>query len=144
MPFITDRLESLQKQQEDISLKETNKEQLVNELPQKSFVSRFSYQLQEVMTFLKANIIGQDEALRSIEKILKVVKAELNDSQRPLAVALLLGPIGVGKTSTAKLLAQALSKNEDNEICVATTNPFVQPLLIVPDNRQAEIVVEGK
>ena len=125
MPFITDRLESLQKQQEDISLKETNKEQLVNELPQKSFVSRFSYQLQEVMTFLKANIIGQDEALRSIEKILKVVKAELNDSQRPLAVALLLGPTGVGKTSTAKLLAQALSKNEDN-FCRIDMNTLAQ------------------
>ena len=125
MPFITDRLESLQKQQEDISLKETNKEQLVNELPQKSFVSRFSYQLQQVMTFLKANIIGQDEALRSIEKILKVVKAELNDSQRPLAVALLLGPTGVGKTSTAKLLAQALSKNEDN-FCRIDMNTLAQ------------------
>lgn len=30
------------------------------------------------------------------------------------------------------ITTEKLSKNEDNEICVATTNPFVQPLLIVP------------
>lgn len=125
MPFITDRLESLQKQQESIDSKEISKEELVNKPTQKSFVSRFSYQLQDVMAFLKANIIGQDEALKSIEKILKVVKAELNDSKRPLAVALLLGPTGVGKTSTTKLLAQALSRNEDN-FCRIDMNTLAQ------------------
>lgn len=120
MPFITDRLESLQNQQESLNQNEGNLS-----FYKKNFVSRFSYEVQDVMDFLKTHIIGQDEALKSIEKMLKVVKAELNDSQRPLSVALLLGPTGVGKTSTAKFLAQALSKNMDN-FCRIDMNTLAQ------------------
>lgn len=126
MPFITDRLEFLQNAND--SLKDSPQKQEKEHTAvssQKTFVSRFTFEIQAVMAYLKAHIIGQDKALKSIEKILKIVKAELSDPQRPLAVALLLGPTGVGKTSTAKLLAQALDKKQTN-FCRIDMNTLAQ------------------
>ncbi|GAA3585768.1 hypothetical protein GCM10023078_11970 [Gibbsiella greigii] len=46
--------------------------------------------------------------LEEIEKTLMVVKADIGDRGRPLAVNLLLGPTGVGKTETVRLIAEGI------------------------------------
>ncbi len=62
---------------------------------------------------LKQEIIGQDEAIDKISKIIKTAKLGLDvDSRRPDGVLLFIGPTGVGKTETARALSRILYGNE--------------------------------
>ena len=57
---------------------------------------------------LSNKIVGQDEAIKAISNAVRRARAGIQDSNRPLASFLLLGPTGVGKTELAKVLAQFL------------------------------------
>ncbi|MFA6526019.1 MAG: ATP-dependent Clp protease ATP-binding subunit [Candidatus Buchananbacteria bacterium] len=61
---------------------------------------------------LKAEIIGQDKALADLGAYLKRAKAGLSPDNRPLASFMFVGPSGVGKTHTAKLLAKKFFGDE--------------------------------
>ena len=54
---------------------------------------------------LKAKIIGQDYAISEIIRALKRSALDLQDANRPIASFLFAGTTGVGKTETAKVLA---------------------------------------
>ncbi len=64
--------------------------------------------------FLKSRVFGQDNALHEISEVLVTAHAGLSDPSRPLGSFLLKGPSGVGKTETAKALAEFLFGTEDN------------------------------
>jgi len=72
--------------------------------------------LLELEAFLKKRIIGQDEAIARVCKRLIMAHAGLAERHGPLAVFLFLGPSGVGKTETARSLAEFLFGNEANMI----------------------------
>jgi ATP-dependent Clp protease ATP-binding subunit ClpC len=55
---------------------------------------------------LRKQIIGQDNAVRAVSGALKRARIDLHDRKRPIGTFLFLGPTGVGKTHTAKVLAQ--------------------------------------
>lgn len=55
---------------------------------------------------LNTGIIGQKFALRQIASTVRRAKLGLKNPNRPLGSFLMLGPSGVGKTETAKLVAQ--------------------------------------
>jgi len=57
---------------------------------------------------LRAQIFGQDEALHSIVSAIKLSRAGLRASDKPIGSFLFSGPTGVGKTELAKQLANAL------------------------------------
>ncbi|WFD22654.1 hypothetical protein MEQU1_001328 [Malassezia equina] len=61
---------------------------------------------------LRNRIVGQDEALSSIGEAVRLSRAGLNSSKRPLASFMFLGGTGVGKTEAAKGLAQFLFDSE--------------------------------
>ena len=61
---------------------------------------------------LRERIIGQDEALASIGEAVRLSRAGLHSSKRPLASFMFLGGTGVGKTEAAKGLAQFLFDSE--------------------------------
>ena len=61
---------------------------------------------------LQKSVIGQDEALSAISKAIKRNKAGLNSATRPIGSFLFLGPTGVGKTQSAKSLANFLFDTE--------------------------------
>ncbi|KKU13738.1 MAG: ATP-dependent Clp protease regulatory subunit [Parcubacteria group bacterium GW2011_GWC2_45_7] len=61
-------------------------------------------------------IIGQDEAVRAVAAALRRARAELREVKRPIANFLFLGPTGVGKTETAKTVAEVYFGNEENMI----------------------------
>lgn len=66
---------------------------------------------------LKKEIVGQDEAIEKIVKIIRTCKLNLEvDSRRPDGVFLFVGPTGVGKTETARALARIMFSNEDKLI----------------------------
>lgn len=57
---------------------------------------------------LERRIIGQDSAMESLTCAFSRVFSPLRDPGRPVLTLLLLGPTGVGKTETAKAIAQTL------------------------------------
>ena len=86
---------------------------------------RFHFEPTEVMARLKARIIGQQDALNEIEKMLHVVKADFSSPERPLSVTLMLGPTGVGKTETVRLIAEAIYGRPD-AFCRIDMNTLAQ------------------
>jgi type VI secretion system protein VasG len=65
--------------------------------------------LQSVLTFeesISDVVVGQDLALQSMGKALRSSKAGLRTSEGPVGVFLLTGPSGVGKTETARAIAE--------------------------------------
>jgi len=65
---------------------------------------------------LRRRVIGQDTALASVANAVRRARAGLADPHKPLGSFLFLGPTGVGKTETAKALAELLFNNEQNFI----------------------------
>ncbi len=62
---------------------------------------------------LKANIIGQDEAVSTVCRAIRRSRADIKDPNRPIGAFLFLGPTGVGKTLLAKQLAINMFGGED-------------------------------
>ncbi len=61
---------------------------------------------------LSSAILGQDEAVHEISKTVRTSKAGLSPPDSPLGVFLFTGPSGVGKTETARTLADLLFGGE--------------------------------
>lgn len=87
--------------------------------------SRFQFDLDKVMQLLRSRIAGQGAALDAIAASLALTKAELGDPRKPLAVMLLMGPTGVGKTETVRLLSEAIHGRAD-ALCRIDMNTLAQ------------------
>jgi ATP-dependent Clp protease ATP-binding subunit ClpB len=61
---------------------------------------------------LRQRVVGQDEALRAVSNAVRRARAGLQDPNRPIGSFIFLGPTGVGKTETAKALAEFLFDDE--------------------------------
>ncbi len=61
---------------------------------------------QKIIDALKATIKGQDRAVDDLSEAFARYQAGLKDADRPIFVALLLGPSGVGKTLVSETLAK--------------------------------------
>ena len=61
---------------------------------------------------LKRRVVGQDDALRAVSAAVRRARAGLQDPDRPIGSFIFLGPTGVGKTETARTLAQFLFDDE--------------------------------
>jgi ATP-dependent Clp protease ATP-binding subunit ClpB len=64
---------------------------------------------------LRSRVVGQDEALLLVANAIRRARSGLADPHRPLGSFLFLGPTGVGKTETAKALAEFLF-NDDQAV----------------------------
>jgi ATP-dependent Clp protease ATP-binding subunit ClpB len=66
--------------------------------------------------YLKTRVIGQDAAISAVASAIRRARAGLAEPHKPLGSFLFLGPTGVGKTETAKTLAEVLFDNPGNFI----------------------------
>ena len=65
---------------------------------------------------LHKRVIGQDEAIAVVSDAIRRSRAGLADPNKPIGSFIFLGPTGVGKTETAKALAEELFDDETNMI----------------------------
>ncbi|NTW13580.1 MAG: ATP-dependent Clp protease ATP-binding subunit [Candidatus Moranbacteria bacterium] len=65
---------------------------------------------------LHLRVVGQDEAVRQVAEALRRARAGFGNPNRPLGSFLFLGPTGVGKTETAKALAEAYFGDENRMV----------------------------
>ena len=61
---------------------------------------------------LRVRVVGQDDALAAVSAAVRRARAGLQDPDRPIGSFIFLGPTGVGKTETARALAQFLFDDE--------------------------------
>ena len=64
--------------------------------------------LKSLATNLKMVVFGQDEAIDSLATAIKLSRAGLNESEKPIGSFLFSGPTGVGKTEVSRQLANIL------------------------------------
>src|SRR4030081_3470050 len=72
-------------------------------------------EMQKLVTMeerLSKSVIGQDEALTAVANAVRRARAGLQDPNRPIGSFIFLGPTGVGKTETARALAEFLFDDE--------------------------------
>src|SRR5437764_5856149 len=72
-------------------------------------------EMQKLVTMeerLRQRVIGQDEALTAVANAVRRARAGLQDPNRPVGSFIFLGPTGVGKTETARALAEFLFDDE--------------------------------
>ncbi len=112
-----DRLGELQK--EGVFLKEEVDEEDVAEVvakwtgvPVSKMLEGEMQKLVRMEDDLRHRVIGQDEALEAVANAVRRARAGLQDPNRPIGSFIFLGPTGVGKTETARALAEFLFDDE--------------------------------
>ena len=72
--------------------------------------------LLEMEARLGRRVVGQDEALAAVSNAVRRARAGLQDPSRPIGSFIFLGPTGVGKTETARALAEYLFDDEQSMV----------------------------
>jgi ATP-dependent Clp protease ATP-binding subunit ClpC len=67
-------------------------------------------------TLIGQRVIGQKEAVIGVSNAIRRARSGIRNPNKPIGSFLFLGPTGVGKTETAKALAEVFFGNEDNMI----------------------------
>lgn len=78
----------------------------ISGIPMEKLAQEKSKKIKNIKKILNSQIIGQAEALEKIASALLRSQAGIANPDRPLGSFLFLGPTGVGKTLTAKVLAK--------------------------------------
>ena len=72
--------------------------------------------LLDMETNLQQRVIGQNEALHAVADAVRRSRAGLADPKKPVGSFLFMGPTGVGKTETARALAEFLFDDEQSMV----------------------------
>ncbi|MBC8345383.1 MAG: ATP-dependent Clp protease ATP-binding subunit [Candidatus Marinimicrobia bacterium] len=81
---------------------------MVTRIPVRKVAQSEGQKLLKMKDEMAEGIVGQDRAINSISRAIQRSRAGLKSPNRPIGVFLFLGPTGVGKTETAKVLAHYL------------------------------------
>lgn len=82
-------------------------------IPIENLVMGEQEKLLDMESYLKKDVIGQDEAVTVISNAVRISKSGLHPHNRPIGSFLFLGPTGVGKTKLAKSLAKFMFNDEN-------------------------------
>jgi len=82
-------------------------------IPVNKIAQSESEKLLHMESVLKAQVVGQDEAIEKLARAIRRTRAGLKDPRRPIGSFIFLGPTGVGKTEMAKALARYLFDSEE-------------------------------
>ncbi|MDD4062573.1 MAG: AAA family ATPase, partial [Candidatus Pacebacteria bacterium] len=82
-------------------------------IPVNSLLEEEAKKLQRMENILTRRIVGQEEGIKAISNAIRRSRAGISEGKRPLGSFMFLGPTGVGKTETAKALAEFLFNDEN-------------------------------
>jgi ATP-dependent Clp protease ATP-binding subunit ClpB len=81
-------------------------------IPARRLLATEADRLKHLEEELKKRVVGQDRALEVLARAIRRSRTGLSAKNKPIGSFLFLGPTGVGKTETAKALAQQLFSDE--------------------------------
>ncbi len=116
---LSEELRQLRLGSEEVKLPQVTAEDIAEVLsmwtgvPVTRIASEESERLLHMEEALHQRIVGQDEAIETISKAVRRARAGLKDPKRPIGTFIFLGPTGVGKTETAKALAEFMFGSEE-------------------------------
>jgi ATP-dependent Clp protease ATP-binding subunit ClpC len=85
----------------------------ITKIPLTKLIKSESKKLIGLEKILQSRIVGQDDAIKIISSAVRRARAGITSPRRPIASFLFLGPTGVGKTETAKALAEEVFESKD-------------------------------
>src|SRR5690606_5753354 len=81
-------------------------------IPVTSILESETEKLVHLESKLQERVVGQHTALSAVAKAIRRNRSGISDKTKPIGSFLFLGPTGVGKTETARALAQLLFNDE--------------------------------
>ncbi len=81
-------------------------------VPVMRLITEEAKKLELMEATLNRRVIGQEEAISAISRAIRRARAGISEANKPLGSFLFLGPTGVGKTETARALAEFLFDDE--------------------------------
>mgnify|MGYP001618014314 CR=1 FL=1 len=81
-------------------------------IPVTRLITEEAKKLETMETTLNRRVIGQEEAISAISRAIRRARAGISEENKPLGSFMFLGPTGVGKTETARALAEFLFDDE--------------------------------
>lgn len=82
-------------------------------IPVSKMMESETQKLLKLEDHLRERVKGQDHALEAVADAIRRARAEISDPNRPIGSFIFLGPTGVGKTETAKALAEFMFDTEE-------------------------------
>ncbi len=83
-------------------------------IPVSKMLQTEASKLLKMEEFMGQRVVGQDHALELVADAVRRSRAEIADPNKPIGSFIFLGPTGVGKTETAKSLAEFLFDSEQS------------------------------
>jgi len=81
-------------------------------IPVTRLITEEAKKLETMEETLNKRVIGQEEAVSAISRAIRRARVGISEENKPLGTFLFLGPTGVGKTETARALAEFLFNDE--------------------------------
>ena len=81
-------------------------------IPVMRLITEEAKKLEAMEGTLNRRVVGQEEAISAISRAIRRARAGISEENKPLGSFLFLGPTGVGKTETARALAEFLFDDE--------------------------------
>ena len=81
-------------------------------IPITKLITEEAEKLEKMEDILENRVIGQKEAIQAISRAIRRARAGISEESKPMGSFLFLGPTGVGKTETARALAEFLFNDE--------------------------------
>lgn len=81
-------------------------------IPVMKLITEEAKKLETMESTMNKRVIGQSEAISAISRAIRRARAGISEENKPLGSFLFLGPTGVGKTETARALAEFLFNDE--------------------------------
>lgn len=82
-------------------------------IPVTRLVEDEAKKLLKIEEYLSKRVVGQEEAIKALANAIRRARAGVAEEKRPLGSFMFLGPTGVGKTETARALAEFLFNDEN-------------------------------
>ncbi|MCD6500919.1 AAA family ATPase [bacterium] len=81
-------------------------------IPVTRLIEEEAIKLEKMEERLKKRVVGQEEGIKALANAIRRGRSGISEENRPIGVFLFLGPTGVGKTETARALADFLFNDE--------------------------------